>query len=98
MVIYFTRYHPDKSTKILNLYYDELTGKIEEYEGRKYLRFDDYALDKVLNKIKGIGIEKCDDIKIFIDGNDKLPDDITLINAVMLMTYVIKDGEKFYPQ
>ena len=33
LVIYFTRYHPDKSITIINLYYDELIGKIEEYEG-----------------------------------------------------------------
>ena len=28
----------------------------------------------------------------------KLPDDITLKNVVMLITYVIKDDGKFYPQ
>ena len=32
--IYFTRYHPDKSMAMLNLYYDELIGRIEEYEGK----------------------------------------------------------------
>ena len=36
-VIYFTRYHTDKSITMLNLYYDELTGKFEEYEGKKIL-------------------------------------------------------------
>ena len=34
---------------MLNLYYDELIGKIEEYEGKKYLVVDDYTLDKVLD-------------------------------------------------
>ena len=31
LVIYFTRYHPDKSIRMLNLYYDKLIGKIEGY-------------------------------------------------------------------
>ena len=34
---------------MLNLYYDELIGKIEEYEGKKYLVVDDNTLDKVLD-------------------------------------------------
>ena len=37
LVIYFTRYHPDKSITMLNLYYDKLIGKIEEYKGKKML-------------------------------------------------------------
>ena len=37
LVICFTTYHPDKSTTMVNLYYDSLIGKIEEYEGKKYL-------------------------------------------------------------
>ena len=32
LVIYFARYHRDKSITVLNLYYDELIGKIEEKE------------------------------------------------------------------
>ena len=32
LVIYFARYHRDKSVTVLNLYYDELIGKIEEKE------------------------------------------------------------------
>ena len=47
---------------------------------------------------KIIGIEKFDDTKILIDIDDKLPDDITLKNVVVLMTCVIKEGNKFYPQ
>ena len=58
----------------------------------------DYTLVKVLGKIKGIGIEKLDDNKILIDTDDKLPDDITFKNAVILMAFIIKDGDKFYPQ
>ena len=34
----------------------------------------------------------------YYDTNDKLPDNITLKNAVILRTYVIKDGDKFHPQ
>ena len=33
-----------------------------------------------------------------IDTGDKLPDDITLKKFLRLMTCVIKDGDKFYPQ
>ena len=60
---------------------------------------DDYMLDKVLDKIKKIiGIEKFDDTKILIGMDDKLPDDVTLKNFVILTTCVIKDGNKFYLQ
>ena len=60
---------------------------------------DDYMLDKVLDKIKEIiGIEKFDDTKILIGMDDKLPDDITLKNFVILTACVIKDGNKFYLQ
>ena len=31
LVIYFTRYQPDKSIRMINLYYDKLIGKIEGY-------------------------------------------------------------------
>ena len=48
--------------------------------------------------LKGIGIEKIDDTKILIDADDKLSDDITLKNDVILMACVIKDGDKFYQQ
>ena len=33
-----------------------------------------------------------------IDIDDKLPDDITFKNTVILMTWVFKDDDKFYPQ
>ena len=56
----------------------------------------DYTLDKTLDKINRIDIEKLDDTKILIDADDELPDYITLKDAVILMTCVIKDGDKFY--
>ena len=95
-MIYFTRYYLDTSITMLNLYYDELIGNIEEYKGNKYLMVDDYTWDKVLDKIKGIDIKNLDNIKILIDTDDRLPKAITLKNAVILITYVIKDaGNKF---
>ena len=36
--------------------------------------------------------------KILIDTDDKLSDDITLKNGVILVACVIKDDNKFYPQ
>ena len=56
------------------------------------------TLDKVLDKIKRVGIEKLDDTKILIDKNNSLPDNITLKNAVTLMTCAIKDSDRFYSQ
>ena len=48
---------------------------------------DNYVPNKALDKTKEmIGIEKFEDIKILIDTNDKLPDDIT---SLILMTRVI---------
>ena len=51
---YFTRYHPDKSVAKLNLSCSELMGKIEKYE----VMVDNYTPDKILDKIKRIGLEK----------------------------------------
>ena len=60
---------------------------------------NDYMLHKVLNKNKEIiGLEKFDDTKILIDMDDKLPDDVSLKNVVILITYVVRDDSKFYPQ
>ena len=60
---------------------------------------DNHILDKVSDKIKMIvGLEKFDDTKIFIETDDKLPDNVTLKNVVKLITCVIKDNDKFYPQ
>ena len=36
----------------MGLYYHELIGKIEEYEGKKYLMLNNSILNKVLDKIK----------------------------------------------
>ena len=75
------------------------TGKINEHEGKKCLMVNDYMIHKVLDKIKEtIGIAKFDDAKILLDTDDKLPDYITLKNVVILITYIIKDDGKFYPQ
>lgn len=58
-----------------------------------------YILDKALSKIKIIiGIEKVDDKKILIETDEKLQNDVTFKNVVMLITRVIKDDDKFYPQ
>lgn len=56
-------------------------------------------LDKVLHNIKEIvGTEKFHDTIILIDTDDKPRHDVTFKNVVILMTYVIKDGEKLYQQ
>ena len=56
-------------------------------------------LNKELEKIEDItGIEEFDDTNILMDTDDKLPDEVTLKNVVILMICVIKDNGKFYPQ
>ena len=66
---------------------------------KKHLIFDDYVLNKLLDKTEEvIGIEKLDSAKILIDTNDKLPDAINLENAVILVMCIIKDDNKFHPQ
>ena len=65
----------------------------------KYLMVDDCMLVKVLESIKKVmGIEKFDDTEILFNTNDKLSDDFTLKNIVILMTCIIKDYGKFYLQ
>ena len=60
---------------------------------------DDCSPDKVLDRIKEItGIGKFDDTKILIGTDDKLPDDVTLENVMILMMCVRKYGDEFYPQ
>ena len=59
---------------------------------------NDYILEKVFNKIKRMGIEKLEHIKILIDTDDKLSNDIILKKALILMACVIRDGDKFYPE
>ena len=59
----------------------------------------DWILNKVLDQIKETtGIEKYDGTKMLNDADVKLPDDIIFKNIVILMTSVIKDGNKFYLQ
>ena len=43
-----------------------------------------------------ISIKKSDDTKILIEVVDELPDNITLKYVVILITWIIKDGDKFY--
>ena len=84
---------------MLNLYYHELMRKVKEHEGKKYLMADEYVLDKVLDNIKEIiGIEKFDDTKILMNTDDKLTNDITFKNVVILVTCVIKGDDKFHLQ
>ena len=65
----------------------------------KQLIVDDNMLDKVLHKIKMvIYIKKYDDTNVLIETDDKLPDDITLKNVVILIKCAIKDGGKCYPK
>ena len=69
--------------------------------GKKHLIVDDNMIDKFLHKclqIFAICIEECDDTNILIETDDKLPDDITLKNVIVLITCALKDGGKFYPQ
>ena len=95
-MIYSTTYVHNKSIKMLRLHYDELIGKIEV---KIYLIVDYYILDRVLDKIKKIiDIEKFDNTKILIDTDDKLPNYITFKNVKTLITCVIKDDGKLYPQ
>ena len=80
---YFTRYDRKKSIRISSLYYHELMGKIPGHERKNYLLLTCNILNKVLHKIKKvIGIEKSDDTKILTDADDKLPNDITLLNNI----------------
>ena len=60
---------------------------------------DNYMLDKVLDKVKMVtGIEKFDDVKILIDTDDKLANKVTLKNVLILISCVINNDDKFYPQ
>ena len=84
---------------MLNLYCRNLMRKVKEHEGKKYLMADEYVLDKVLDNIKEIiGIEKFDDTKILMNTEDKLTNDITFKNVVILVTCVIKGDDKFHLQ
>ena len=45
-----------------------------------------------------MSIKKLEDIKILINTDDNLSDEITLKIAVILVKCVIKNGDKFYQQ
>ena len=63
-----------------------------------YIMTDDYMLHNALDKIKEIGdIGKSDDTKILIDADNKLPDDITLKNVLIIIICAIKEDDQFYP-
>ena len=38
--------------KMLSVYYNEVKGKFEKYEVKKYSMLDDKVMEKVLDKIK----------------------------------------------
>ena len=44
------------------------------------------------------GIETFDDTKTLINTDGRLPDNITWTNVLILITWVMKDDGKFYPQ
>ena len=56
---------------------------------KKYLMIDGYMLDKELDKVKKtMTMEKLDSTKILIDTEIKLPNNITLKNVLILMTWL----------
>ena len=59
---------------------------------------DDYTLDKVLDKVKRIGIKELGDTRILIDKDDQFSYNINLKNAVILMRCVVEGVDNFYPQ
>ena len=65
---------------------------------KKYLMVHDYTVDKALDKIKRMRIEKRDDIKALIDTDNKLRANVTSKTAVKIMACVVKYCDKFYPQ
>ena len=61
-MIYIIRYHNDKLITLLNLL-NKLIEKIEGYKEKNYLMADYYRVDRVLDKITKIDIEKLEDNK-----------------------------------
>ena len=82
---------------MLSLYYHELVGNIEKCHRKRYLILDDSILDQVSEKIKKV-IATEYDTKLLINTDDKLADENTLENVVILVTCIIKDDGKFNPQ
>ena len=84
---------------MFSLHYHELLRKTKEKEEKKCLMDDNYMLDKLLPEIKEIIAKlKFGYTKILIDTDHKLPNYITLKNAVILTKCFIKDDDKFDPQ
>lgn len=52
LVIHFIRYDHGKSIRMFSLYNHKLLGKIEEHVGKKYLLFDNYNPEQVLDRMK----------------------------------------------
>ena len=50
---------------MLNLYYDKLIGKTEEYEGKRYVMINYYELDNALDKIKRMDIKRLRNTRFF---------------------------------
>lgn len=66
---------------------------------KKYLIVNDNVSNKALDKIKKIiAFVKFDNTKILFDTYDKLPNDITSKDAVILITCVTNDDGKSYSQ
>ena len=65
---------------------------------KKWLTVDHYILDQILHRIKEITvIEKSDETKVLIDGDDKMWHDIiTLKNIAILITCVFKYDGRFF--
>ena len=93
---YSNRYNRGKT--MLSLYYHEW-ARLKNMTEKKYLMVDDYVLNNVLDRVEKIlGIEEFGNTKILFNTDDVLPDNITLKNAVVLLTSAIKDDGNFYPQ
>ena len=66
---------------------------------KKYLIVNDNVSNKALDKIKKIiDFVKFDNTKILFHTYDKLPNDFTLKDAVILITCVTNDDGKSYSQ
>ena len=58
---------------------------------------DYYILGGVLDQIKMIiVIEKLDDTEILIDSDNRFTDEVSLKNVMILISFVIKDADKFF--
>ena len=98
-----------KEINIKNWVYNYYVENLIKAKNKEIIKvFRKYNIYKNIYKLKNIlidkkndedivGVEKFDNTKILIGTEDELPDNITFKNVVILMTCVIKDGNKFYP-